>query len=287
MSYRIITDTGCDISPELLSEWGTGAISLSFRFTDEDRDYTEADMPITDFYNEMRKGRVAKTAAVNIESFKSAFRPILEAGDDLIYIGFSSGLSSTYNSGRMAADELSREFPDRKIYTVDSLCASAGQGLLVYLACEKQRSGADVDATFEYVKEMAPKVSHRFTVDDLVYLKRGGRVSAASAFFGNLLGIKPVLHVDDEGKLVPVNKVRGRRTSLLDIVKAYGATAKNTAEGPVFISHADCMADVEFVVAELKRQYGVDVNVITNVGAVIGAHSGPGTFALFFIAKER
>lgn len=287
MSFRIITDTGCDISPELLSEWGTFALSLSFRFTDEDRDYTESDMPITEFYNQMRKGRVAKTAAVNIESFKTVFRPVLEAGEDLLYIGFSSGLSSTYNSGRMAADELSREFPERKIYTIDSLCASAGQGLLVYLACEKQRSGAGIEETYEYTKEMAPKVSHRFTVDDLVYLKRGGRVSGAAAFFGNLLGIKPVLHVDDEGKLIPINKVRGRRTSLLDIVKAYGATAEDTAKGPVFISNADCMADVEFVVSELKSQYGVDVDIITNVGAVIGAHSGPGTLALFFIAKER
>lgn len=287
MSFKIITDTACDISPELLSEWGTSSISLSFRFTDEDKDYTEADMPITEFYDHMRRGRVAKTAAVNIESFKTAFRPILEAGEDLLYIGFSSGLSSTYNSGRMAADELSREFPERKIYTVDSLCASAGQGLLVYLAIEKQKSGADIDETYEYTKEMAPKVSHKFTVDDLVYLKRGGRVSGAAAFFGNLLGIKPVLHVDDEGKLVPVNKVRGRRTALLDIVKAYGATAEDASKGPVFISHADCMADVEFVVSELKRQYGVDVNLITNIGAVIGAHAGPGTFAFFFIAKER
>ena len=287
MNYVIITDTGCDIKPEVLESWGVKALSLSFRFIDEDREYTEADMPISEFYAAMRAGRVAKTAAVNSESFKLAFEKHLSDGKDVLYIGFSSGLSSTYNAGRMAAESLKESYPDRKIFTVDSKCASAGQGLLVYLAYEKMSSGAAIDEVYEYTAAMAPKVSHWFTVDDLVYLKRGGRVSPAAAFFGNLIGIKPVLHVDDEGKLIPMLKVRGRKTSINTIADKYGESAEDPTKGVVFISQADCMADAEALAGELKARYGVDTQIITDVGAVIGSHSGPGTLALFFIARER
>ena len=235
----------------------------------------------------MRAGRIAKTAAINIETFKTEMERILAEGDDLLYIGFSSGLSSTYNSGRMAAESLKERYPDRKVLTVDSKCASAGQGLLVYLVCEKKASGADIDEAYAYACETAPKVSHWFTVEDLVYLKRGGRVSSAAAFFGNLLGIKPVLHVDDEGKLIPMLKVRGRRTSLSAIADKYGETAENPGDGVVFISQADCYSDAEQLASMIKEKYGVETKIITDIGAVIGSHSGPGTIALFFIAKER
>ena len=287
MNFIIITDTGCDIKPEILESWGIKALSLSFRFIDEDKEYTEADMPISEFYAAMRAGRVAKTAAVNSESFKLAFEEYLKEGKDVLYIGFSSGLSSTYNAGRMAAESLKETYPDRKILHVDSKCASAGQGLLVYLAYEKMKSGASIEEVYEYTSAMAPKVSHWFTVDDLVYLKRGGRVSPAAAFFGNLIGIKPVLHVDDEGRLIPMLKVRGRKTSINAIADKYGESAEDPANGVVFISQADCMADAEALAAELKSRHGVDTQIITDVGAVIGSHSGPGTLALFFIAKER
>lgn len=287
MSYVIITDTACDIRPEVLDSWGIKALPLIFRFVDEDKEYTEADMPISEFYAAMRSGRVAKTAAINVETFKGAFEKYLLEGNDVLYIGFSSGLSSTYNSGRMAAESLKASYPDRKILTVDSKCASAGQGLLVYLAYEKMQQGADIDALYEYTATMAPKVSHWFTVDDLVYLKRGGRVSSAAAFFGNLIGIKPVLHVDDEGKLIPMVKVRGRKTAITTLADKYGESAEDPASGTVFISQADCMADAEALAAMLNSRYGVSTKIITDIGAVIGSHSGPGTLALFFIAKER
>ncbi len=287
MSYVIITDTACDIKPDVLAGWGVSALSLSFRFIDEDKEYTEADMPISEFYAAMRAGRVAKTAAVNSESFKIEFEKHLKAGEDILYIGFSTGLSSTYNAGRMAAESLKADFPERKIFTVDSKCASAGQGLLLYLTVVKKNDGADIEEAYEYAASLAPKVSHWFTVDDLVYLKRGGRVSPAAAFFGNLIGIKPVLHVDDEGKLIPMLKVRGRRTSIMTLADKYGEAAESTSSGTVFISQADCMADAELLANELKSRYGVDTEIITDVGAVIGSHSGPGTLALFFIARER
>ena len=287
MSYVIITDTGCDIKPDVLESWGVRALPLSFRFVDEDREYTEADMPISEFYAAMRAGRVAKTAAVNSESFKLEFEQYLKEGMDVLYLGFSSGLSSTYNAGRMAAESLRESYPERRILTVDSKCASAGQGLLVYLTYVKKNEGATLEEAHAYAETMAPKISHWFTVDDLVYLKRGGRVSPAAAFFGNLIGIKPVLHVDDEGKLIPILKVRGRRTSITTIADKYGESAEDPSGGTVFISQADCMADAELLAAELNKRYGASVQIITDVGAVIGSHSGPGTLALFFVAKER
>lgn len=287
MNYTIYTDTGCDIKPEMLAEWGVKALSLTFRFTDEEREYTEADMPIGEFYDAMRHGRIAKTAAINTETFRVAFEEELKAGRDVLYIGFSSGLSSTYNSGRMAAEMLAKDYPERKILTVDSLCASAGQGLLVYLAKCQADEGMDIEALRDYVEKMTLKVSHWFTVEDLVYLKRGGRVSATAAFVGNLLGIKPVLHVDNAGKLIPVRKVRGRRTSLMALIEEYARTAETPESGVVFISCADCYDEANFLADEINKKYGVTVKVITDVGAVIGSHSGPGTMALFFIAKER
>ncbi|MBR2930268.1 MAG: DegV family protein [Clostridia bacterium] len=287
MSFKIITDSSCDIKREVLAEWGIDMLSLSFRFTDSEQNYTEADMSIGDFYEAMRSGRVAKTAAVNTATFKDEFEKHLKEGNDIFYIGFSSGLSSTFSSGYLALESLKAEYPERKMRAVDTLAASAGEGLLVYLAKVKRDEGASLDELADYIESIKLNLSHWFTVEDLVYLKRGGRVSAAAAFFGNLLGIKPVLHVDNEGHLIPVSKVRGRRTSLNAILDKYGETAIDPKAGPVFISHADCQADVDYFAAELEKRYGVKVDHITDVGPVIGSHSGPGTFAFFFLAKER
>ena len=287
MGYKIITDSSADIKKEVLESWGVELLYLSFRFTDDEKMYTGEDMPISDFYAAMRSGRVAKTSAINTESFKLAFEEHLKAGEDILYIGFSSGLSSTYSAGHLAAVALREQYPDRKIITVDTLAASAGQGLMVYLAKEKQAAGATLEEVGAYLEQIKQNVAHWFTVEDLVYLKRGGRVSAAAAFFGNMLGIKPVLHVDSEGHLTPVEKVRGRRTSLNTILDKYAATALDPAAGPVFISHADCLADVEYISAELERRFGAKVAHVTDVGTVIGAHAGPGTLAFFYLGKER
>jgi DegV family protein with EDD domain len=244
-------------------------------------------MPIDQFYDKMRNGGVAKTAAVNPDTFANAFRAVLEEGKDILYLGFSSGLSTTFNSGRIAALQLAEEYPDRKITVVDTLAASAGQGMLVYFAVKKKEEGATAEENAEYIKGLIPKLCHWFTVDDLVYLKRGGRVSAAAAFFGNMIGIKPVLHVDDEGHLVPVLKVRGRKTSIATLADKYGELAEDKENGVVYISHADCMNDVKQLETLLKDRYGATLDVITDVGSVIGAHSGPGTIALFFVGSNR
>jgi DegV family protein with EDD domain len=285
--YVIFTDSACDIKPAMLKEWGVGYENLTFRFDGDDKIYTGDDMDINDFYQKMRDGGVAKTAAANPEAFITAFRKILEEGNDILHLGFSSGLSTTYNAARIASLQMAEEFPDRKIVVVDTLAASAGQGLLVYLAVKKLEEGATLEENAEYIKAMIPKLCHWFTVDDLVYLKRGGRISAISAFAGTMLGIKPVLHVDDEGHLVNVAKVRGRRTAVTALADKYGELADDKENGTVFISHADCMADVKLLESILKERYGASLDVITDVGSVIGAHSGPGTLALFFVGKNK
>jgi DegV family protein with EDD domain len=285
--YVIFTDTACDIPVDLLNAWGVKYASLTFRFTDEDREYAENDIPSHDFYERMRAGGIAKTSAINTETFRKTFEAELKEGHDILYIGFSSGLSTTYNSGRVAAEELSEKYPERTILTIDSLAASAGFGLIVALAAKKRDEGADIQAVADYVRDLIPHLCHWFTVDDLVYLKRGGRISPTVAFVGNLLGIKPILHVDDEGHLINITKVRGRRTSVMALAQKYGELLQNAENNVAFISHGDCLEDAELLKTTLESKYGAKVELITPVGTVIGAHSGPGTLALFFIGNNR
>lgn len=286
-NFVIITDSACDINPSVLKEWEVEVLNLKFHFEGEDKEYSNDEMEIDTFYQRMKAGETAKTSAINPQEFENFFEPFFAKGLDILYLGFSSGLSTTYNSSRIAAAELQDKYPERKIICLDTLCASAGQGLLVYLAAEKKKSGATMVETATYTEDLIPSLCHWFTVDDLVYLKRGGRVSSAAAIIGSVLGIKPVLHVDDEGKLIPVTKVRGRRAALSALVEKYGELAKTKGEGTVYISMADCVTDAENVKNQLKEKFGADVQIITDIGPVIGAHSGPGTIALFFIGKER
>ena len=244
-------------------------------------------MPISEFYQKMREGGVAKTAAVNSETFAIEFEKIVKEGKDLLYIGFSSGLSTTFNSARIAAEQLKEKYPDRKIIVVDTLAASAGIALLLDLVIEKKNEGATIEEAAKFAEDTKLHISHWFTVDDLVYLKRGGRVSATTAFVGNMLGIKPVLHVDNDGHLINVSKVRGRKTSIAALADKYGELAVDKANGKVYISHGDCLKDAEELARIIETKYGAKTNVITYVGSVIGAHSGPGTLALFFVSKER
>ncbi len=285
--YVIYTDSACDISEEDLRSWGVGYCPLTFKFTNSDQEYTDYEMPKKEFYAKMRAGEIAKTSAVNIGKFKALFEDELKKGNDILYIGFSSGLSTTCNSARLAAEELKVEYPDRKLMTIDTFGASAGFGLLLYLAVKQKDSGKSMEEVYNFVKDMRFKLCHWFTVDDLVYLKRGGRVSPTAAAVGNLLGIKPVLHVDNEGKLIPMFKVRGRKTSIKALADKLGELMdKNYPE--VFISHGDCIDDVKYLESILEEKYGVKVTLVTYVGAVIGSHSGPGTLALFFVTdKER
>ncbi len=285
--YVIFTDSACDLSPDLLAEWGVSYRSLTFRFDGEEKEYRNNEMDIKVFYDKMREGGVAKTAAVNVGEFTEAFEEILNSGKDILYVGFSSGLSTTYNSGRLAAEQLAPQYPDRKIMTVDTLAASAGEGLLLALTVEKKNTGASIEETAAYLESIKLNMCHWYTVDDLVYLKRGGRVSATAAFFGNALGIKPVMHMDNEGHLVNVSKVRGRRAAIAAMAEKYVATACDPENGKIYISHADCMDDVMLLADMIKSKTGGTVDIITDVGTVIGAHSGPGTLALFFLGTER
>lgn len=284
--YCLFTDSSCDLSPSLLDEWGVHSESLTFRFDNDDNEYHNGDMASELFYQNMRDGLIAKTAAVNVATFERSFEKLLQDGKDILYIGFSSGLSTTYNSARLAAEELKQKYPESKIYTVDSLAASAGCALLIDAVLERKKEGATIEEARDYAESIKLSVCHWFAVDDLVYLKRGGRVSPTTAFVGNMLGIKPILHVDNEGHLTNVSKARGRHAAIVALCDKYGELALSHGT-KAFISHADCVADAKLLADMLKEKYGASVELITDVGPVIGAHSGPGTIALFFIGKER
>ncbi|MBE5785193.1 MAG: DegV family protein [Clostridiales bacterium] len=285
--FIIFTDSACDMELETLESWGVKSQSLSLIFDGTAEALLNDNIDPVWFYGKMREGSTAKTSAINVEAFSAAFREELEKENDILYIGFSSGLSTTYQSACIAAEQLKEEYPEREILTVDSLAASAGFGMLVYLAVQKKAEGATLQETAAYVQEMVPHMSHWFTVDDLVYLKRGGRISPTVAFVGGLLGIRPVLHVDDEGHLINRFKVKGRKASIKALAEKYGEFALNKGQGPVYICHADCRQDADYLASILKEEYGVDVDVTVFTGPVIGAHSGPGTLALFFIGTEK
>ncbi len=285
--YIIYCDSACDIEPKVLADWGIMHESLSYRFGDDNQSYLDNELAPKDFYDRMRKGGIAKTAAVNAETFRRSFETQLKEGKDILYLGFSSGLSSTYNAGRLAMEQLCEEYPWRKMIAIDTLAASAGFGLLVYLAKEEKNKGKSIEEVAKFVEDTKMKICQWFTVSDLVYLKRGGRISSATAVVGGALGIKPVMHVDDAGTLQPVSKVRGRKASFEEIARRYAALADDPKNGVVFLSHGDCLADAKALEDILYANHGVRFAHITNVGAVIGSHSGPGTIALFFVGKKR
>lgn len=284
--YVIYTDTACDIPLSLLDQWGVGHCELTFTFQGDDTQYANSDLPASVFYDKMRAGSIAKTSAANVSSFRTMFEKELIDGNDLLYIGFSSGLSTTCASATLAAEELQALYPDRKIRTVDSLAASSGFGLLVYLAVKQKESGKTMEEVAKYVENTRLGICHWFTVDDLVYLKRGGRVSPTTALVGNLLGIKPVLHVDDEGHLINMLKVRGRKNAVRTLADKYTELCTDHS-APIFISHGDCLEDAQLLADILKQKHGVTVELITDIGPVIGAHSGPGTLALFFVTEKQ
>ena len=245
------------------------------------------ELSFPDFYRRIRAGEAATTSAVSVGDFEEVMRPILTGGRDILCLCFSSALSTTYQSACIAAQTLSEEVPEGTVRVVDTLCASLGQGLLVYLCAQEKRRGASLEELTAYAETTRGKVCHWFTVDDLNHLKRGGRVSATAALFGTMLSIKPVLHVDDAGRLIPVSKTRGRKASLLALVDHMAQTAVDPANQTVFISHGDCLADAEFVADAIRTRLGVTDIRINYVGPVIGNHSGPGTVALFFLGSGR
>ena len=286
MSYKIITDSCCDFTKEKYAELGLAVAPLMVNFRGEsypDRN----DESLKDLYAGLRAGEVSTTAAVNPEQWTEAMEPVLKADEDVLVLAFSSGLSTSYQSAEIAAGDLREQYPDRTILVVDSLCASLGQGLLAYYACKKRDEGLGLQELYQWLLNNRLHLCHWFTVDDLMYLKRGGRISAATAIMGTMLSIKPVLHVDDEGHLVNVGKARGRRASIQAMAKKVGELAEGYDNSVMFISHGDCPEDAEYLRSLLESQYGVKEVYINYVGAVIGSHSGPGTLALFFMGEHR
>ena len=285
-NYKIITDSGCDLPADMLQSLNVEKIPLSVLFRGESR-ADSVDEGIKELYDGLRSGEVATTSAVNPEGWSSVIEPALQAGQDALVLAFSSGLSTTYQSAVIASNELMEKYPDRKIYVVDTLCASLGQGLLVWYACRKRDAGLELEALRDWVEANKLNLCHWFTVDDLMFLKRGGRVSATTALVGTMLQIKPVLHVDDEGHLVNVAKTRGRRASIDALAKKVAELGEGFDNETMFISHGDCLEDAQYLATQLKEKYGVKHVHINYVGAVIGSHAGPGVLALFFMGKNR
>ena len=285
-TYKIITDSGCDLPAEMLQELNVSRVSLSVLFRGETRS-DSVDEGIRSLYDALRAGEVATTSAVNPDGWAGIMEPILQNGQDVLALAFSSGLSTTYQSAVIAAGELMEKYPQRKVLVVDTLCASLGQGLLVWYACKKRDEGMELEELRNWVEEHKLHLCHWFTVDDLMFLKRGGRVSAATALVGTMLQIKPVLHVDDEGHLINVSKARGRKASIDAMAAKVGELGAGFENETMFISHGDCPEDAQYLAKTLKEKYGVKHIHINYVGAVIGSHSGPGTMALFFMGKHR
>ena len=286
--YIIATDSCCDFDENLIRELDLTVIPLSVHLgQDHFRNYP-GEMPESHvFYTRLSKGEPAQTSAPNVEAFKDAFRPFLEAGKDVLYLGFSSALSATYQNAAMAVEELREAFPDAVIRAVDTLCASMGQGLLVDLAVQEKRKGKSLEEVASFVQETIPHLCHWFTVGDLSQLRRGGRLSAGKAIVGNLLNIKPVLHVDHEGRLVPMESAKGRKKSVEALVRHMEETAIAPETQRIYISHGECLGDAEVLAAAIQSKLGVASVTIGDVGPVIGAHAGLGTLALFFLGKER
>ena len=284
--YLIVTDSSCDLSPDMVKELGVKVIKLEFIIDGEEAQQNDA-MDEKQFYELLRSGKMITTSAIAMDRFVSELDPYLAEGRDVLYLGFSSGLSSTYTAGFVGAKELAEKYPDRKIYTVDTLGASMGQGLLVWYAVNMKKEGKTMEEVRDFVENNKLNLAHWFTVNDLFFLKRGGRVSAATALVGTMLNIKPVLHVDDEGKLINVAKARGRKNAIEALFEKAKETAIDPASQTMFISHGDCIEDAEFLAEKLKNELSVKAVEISYVGPVIGAHSGPGTLALFFIGTNR
>mgnify|MGYP002518437853 FL=1 len=286
MSYQIITDSCCDFTKEMYEKLGLVAAPLMVNFrgqTYPDRN----DESLKDMYAGLRAGEVATTSAANPEQWQELMEPYLQKGEDLLVLAFSSGLSTTYQSACMAAEELKSSYPERTISVVDSLCASLGEGLLAYYACRKRDEGLSLQELTQWLLDNRLHLCHWFTVDDLMYLKRGGRVSAATAIMGTMLSIKPVLHVDNEGHLINVGKARGRKASIQAMARKVAELGRGYDNATMFVSHGDCLEDAEYLAGLLREQYGAKEVYINYVGAVIGSHSGPGTLALFFMGEHR
>lgn len=286
--FKLVTDTSADLPRNYLEQNDIAVMSLAY-IIDGNTYGWDNPMDEHEFYEKMRKGSMPTTSQVNVGDAMELFERLIEENDEILCISFSSGLSGTYNSAAVAAQNVCESHPDKKIRVVDSKAASLGQGLMVDYALKMQKEGKDLDETADFLEQNFGHFVHVFTVDDLNHLYRGGRVSRATAFVGTLVNIKPILHVDDEGHLINIGKVRGRKKSLIELVnlmeQKIGDHVKENRT--IFISHGDSPEDARIVADEVKKRFGIDSFLINFVGPTIGAHSGPGTIALFFYGDER
>ena len=287
--FCLMTDSCCDLDDSLARELNLNVVPLSVHFgTETYKNWLDGrEISFKDFYKRVKNGEMPTTSAVSVGDFETAMRKELQAGRDILYIGFSSGLSTTVQSAAIAAQHLKKDFPDQKIAIVDSLCASGGQGLIAQLCALEKQAGKSLEEIQTFAEKNKKYICHWFTVDDLNHLKRGGRVNAATALFGSMLAIKPVLHVDDEGHLISMEKARGRRASILSLVEHIKKTAVNPEKYDVFITHGDCLDDAQFLADEVRKAVPVHDIHISYVGPVIGSHTGQGVVTLFFFGTPR
>lgn len=287
--FVIVTDTTTDLPRDYVEKHHLYMMSLPY--TLEGTSYTwEKPMPVKDFYDKMRAGSLPTTSQANPEEAALLYESILKDNDvDILHIAFSSGLSGSFNSCRIASADVCEKYPDHRIVVVDSLAATLGQGLLVYKAVQLKEAGKSLDEVAAWVEENKYHLVHNFTVDDLFHLHRGGRLSKTAAIVGTMINLKPVLHVDDEGHLVMLSKVRGRKKSLIELVDCMEKQLGDWKDKNdiIFISHGDCPEDAQFVADLIKERFGYENFMIDYIGATIGAHSGPGTVALFYLGDHR
>ena len=284
--FVLITDSGSDLSVAMCEEYDVVSVSLGAELDGVPVD-TKSVEGLKAFYDGMREGKITKTYASNAEQFAEFFEKAIAAGNDVLYLGFTSALSGTYAASLIAKDMVLEKYPEARIECFDTKCASLGQGLVVYYAAMMRKDGVSLEEILAFLTEFAPKVCQRFTVDDLVYLKRGGRVSAATALVGTLLSIKPILHVSDEGKLISLRKARGRKNAVQGLFDDIKQLSVNPSEHTVFISHADCLDDAKALAAMIEKELSPKKIVIGDISPVVGGHSGPGTLALFFYGSAR
>ena len=290
MNFEIVTDSSSNLLDETIGRFGLHILPLTFMIDGQQRQsFVKGEKSdLKQFYTMMREGKVITTSLPNMSDSEILLRSLLEAGRDILYLGFSSGLSGTYQAIALLLDNLAAELPERRVLHVDTLAASGGEGLLVYKAAQMAQAGASIEETRQWVEDNKLKLAHWFTVDDLMFLFRGGRVTRTSAWAGTMLNIKPVMHVDNDGHLIPLEKVMGRKKSILGMLKHMEKTADTPiSEQTVFITHGDCLEDAEFLRDKIAEKFGVTDIHINYVDPVIGAHSGPGTLALFFMASHR
>lgn len=288
-NYVIVTDSSCDLPHGLAQEMGLAVAHLNVKV--EEQTFTNyldwREIPAGDFYDLMRAEKPASTSAPSLGDFLQVMEPILEAGQDLLYLGFSSALSSTVSTGMLAAQELREKYPQRKVLCVDTLCASLGQGLFICHVWEKQQAGATLEEAYEYANWLVPHLCHWFTVNDLNFLHRGGRVSKTTAVLGTALQIKPVMHMDDGGRLTKLGTARGRKASLAALKDHLKETILEPETQTIYISHGDCLEEAQYLADLVTKEVPVKGVVFNHVGPVIGAHTGPGVIALFHIGQHR